>query len=142
MTKTVLDLFTAEQAKKHNKIEITIELNTYINNKTGNPSVNELLNFYLKNQKNKPALTQVTSDGTLTMSVAEYESPYGRRSDKIEIAYHQPVKDKNTNKSFKIEFESDKAGNFLITKFDYKAITAIEIKELINLLFYGKQNPN
>ena len=140
MTKTVLDLFNAEQDKKRNKIEITKELNTYANDKMGNPSVNELLNFYLKNQKGEQPLARVTSDGTLTMSVCEYEGPYGRGSDKVEIVYYRHVEDKNPSKSFEVEFEPDKADNFLITEFDYENVTADEIKELINLLLYGKRN--
>ena len=56
MTKTVLELFTAEQDKKRNKTEITKELNAYANDKSGKPSVNELLNFYLKNQKTNSLL--------------------------------------------------------------------------------------
>ena len=51
MAKTVLDLFNAEQDKKHNKIEITKELNAYANNKMGSPSVNELLNFLFAKPK-------------------------------------------------------------------------------------------
>lgn len=140
MTKTVLDLFNAEHDKKRNKIEITKELNAYANDKMGNPSVNELLNFYLKNQKREQPLARVTGDGTLTMSVVEYEGPYGRGSDKIEIVYYRHVEDENPSKSFEVEFEPDKADNFLITNFDYENITATDIKELINLLLYGKQN--
>ena len=58
MTKTVLDLFNAEHDKKRNKIEITKELNAYANDKSGKPSVNELLNFYLKNQKDEQPLAK------------------------------------------------------------------------------------
>lgn len=140
MTKTVLDLFNAEHDKKRNKIEITKELNAYANDKSGNPSVNELLNFYLKNQKDEQPLAKVSGEGTLTMSVVEYEGPYGRGSDKIEIVYYRHVEDENPSKSFEVEFEPDKADNFLITNFDYENITATDIKELINLLLYGKQN--
>lgn len=140
MTKTVLDLFNAEQNKKHDKTEITKELNAYANNKMGNPSVNELLNFYLKTQKGEQPLAKVTGDGTLTMNVAEYEGPYGRGSDKIEIVYYRHVDDENPSKSFEVEFEPDKADGFLITTFDYENVTATEIKELINSLLYGKRN--
>ncbi len=142
MTKTVLDLFNAEQDKKHNKIEITKELNAYANDKMGNPSVNELLNFYLKNQKGEQPLAKVSGEGTLTMSVKEYEGPYGRGSDKIEIVYYRHVEDENPSKSFEIKFEPDKANDFLITKLNYENVTATEIKELINLLLYGKRNAN
>lgn len=140
MTKTVLELFNAEQDKKHNKTEISKELNAYANDKTGNPSVNELLNFYLKSQKGKQPLAKVSGEGTLTMSVEEYEGPYGRGNDKIEIVYYRHVEDENPSKSFEIKFEPDKADDFLITKFNYENITATEIKELINLLLYGKRN--
>ncbi len=47
---TVLELFNAEQNKKRNKAEITKEIHGFVNDKSGNPSANELLNFYLKNQ--------------------------------------------------------------------------------------------
>lgn len=140
MTKTVLDLFNAEQDKKRNKTEITNEINAYVNDKTGNPSVNELLNFYLKSQKGEQPLAKVTGDGTLTINVAEYEGPYGRGSDKIEIIYYRHVEDENPSKSFEVEFEPDKADGLLITTFDYENVTADEIKELINLLIYGKRN--
>lgn len=140
MTKTVLDLFNAEQDKKRNKIEITKELNAYANDKSGNPSVNELLNFYLKNQKDEQPLAKVSGEGTLTMSVEEYEGPYGRGNDKIEIVYYRHVEDENPSKSFEIKFEPDKADDFLVTKFNYENVTANEIKELINLLLYGKRN--
>lgn len=140
MTKTVLDLFNAEQDKKRNKIEITKELNAYANDKSGNPSVNELLNFYLKNQKDEQPLAKVSGEGTLTMSVIEYEGPYGRGNDKIEIVYYRHVEDENPSKSFEIKFEPDKADDFLVTKFNYENVTANEIKELINLLLYGKRN--
>lgn len=142
MAKTVLDLFNAEQDKKHNKIEITKELNAYANDKMGNPSVNELLNFYLKNQKGEQPLAKVSGEGTLTMSVEEYEGPYGRGSDKIEIVYYRHVEDENPSKSFELRLEPDKAGDFLITSFDYENINAPEIKELINLLLFGKRNIN
>lgn len=137
---TVLELFNAKQNKKRNKAEITKEIHGFVNDKTGNPSVNELLNFYLKSQKGEQPLARVTGDGTLTMSVIEYEGPYGRGSDKIEIVYYRHVEDENPSKSFEVEFEPDKADNFLITNFDYENITATDIKELINLLLYGKQN--
>lgn len=142
MTKTVLDLFNAEHDKKRNKIEITKELNAYANDKSGNPSVNELLNFYLKNQKGEQPLAKVSGEGTLTMSVEEYEGPYGRGNDKIEIVYYRHVEDENPSKSFEIKFEPDKANDFLITKLNYENVTATEIKELINLLLYGKRNAN
>lgn len=140
MTKTVLDLFNAEHDKKRNKIEITKELNAYANDKSGKPSVNELLNFYLKNQKDEQPLAKVSGEGTLTMSVKEYEGPYGRGNDKIEIVYYRHVEDKKSSKSFEVKFEPDKAGDFLITSCDYENVTATEIKELINLLLYGKRN--
>lgn len=140
MTKTVLDLFNAEQDKKHNKTEITKELNAYANDKSGNPSVNELLNFYLKNQKDEQPFAKVSGEGTLTMSVIEYEGSYGRGNDKIEIVYYRHVEDENPSKSFDVEFEPDKAGDFLTTNFDYENVTATEVKELINLLLYGKRN--
>lgn len=142
MTKTVLDLFNAEHDKKRNKIEITKELNAYANDKSGNPSVNELLNFYLKNQKDEQPLAKVSGEGTLTMSVEEYEGPYGRGNDKIEIVYYRHVEDENPSKSFKVKFEPDKAGDFLTTNFDYENVTATKIKELINLLLYGKRKVN
>lgn len=142
MTKTVLDLFNAEHDKKRNKIEITKELNAYANDKSGNPSVNELLNFYLKNQKDEQPLAKVSGEGTLTMSVEENEGPYGRGNDKIEIVYYRHVEDENPSKSFEVKFEPDKAGDFLTTNFDYENVTATEIKELINLLLYGKRNFN
>ena len=142
MTKTVLDLFNAEQDKKHNKTEITKELNAYANDKSGNPSVNELLNFYLKNQKDEQPFAKVSGESTLTMSVIEYEGPYGRGNDKIEIVYYRHVEDENPSKSFEVEFEPDKAGDFLTTGFDYENVTATEIKELINLLLYGKRKVN
>ena len=140
MTKTVLELFTAEQDKKRNKTEITKELNAYANDKSGNPSANELLNFYLKNQKDEQPLAKVSGEGTLTMSVEEYEGPYGRGNDKIEIVYYRHVEDENPSKSFEVKFEPDKAGDFLTTNFDYENVTATEVKELINLLLYGKRN--
>lgn len=140
MTKTVLDLFNAEHDKKRNKIEITKELNAYANDKSGNPSVNELLNFYLKNQKGEQPLAKVSGEGTLTMSVEEYEGPYGRGNDKIEIVYYRHVEDENPSKSFEVKLEPDKADDFLVTKFNYENVTANEIKELINLLLYGKRN--
>lgn len=142
MAKTVLELFNAEQDKQRNKTEITKEINTYANDKSGKPSVNELLNFYLKNQKDEQPLAKVSGDGTLTMSVEEYEGPYGRGNDKIEIVYYRHVEDENPSKSFEVEFEPDKAGDFLITSCDYENVTATEIKELINLLLYGKRNAN
>lgn len=142
MTKTVLDLFNAEHDKKRNKIEITKELNAYANDKSGNPSVNELLNFYLKNQKGEQPLAKVSGEGTLTMSVEEYEGPYGRGNDKIEIVYYRHVEDENPSKSFEVKFEPDKADDFLVTKFNYENVTATEIKELINLLLFGKRNAN
>lgn len=140
MTKTVLDLFNAEHDKKRNKIEITKELNAYANDKSGNPSVNELLNFYLKNQKDEQPLAKVSGEGTLTMSVEEYEGPYGRGNDKIEIVYYRHVEDENPSKSFEVKFEPDNAGDFLTTNFDYENVTATEVKELINLLLYSKRN--
>lgn len=142
MTKTVLYLFNAEHDKKRNKIEITKELNAYANDKSGNPSVNELLNFYLKNQKDEQPLAKVSGEGTLTMSVEEYEGPYGRGNDKIEIVYYRHVEDENPSKSFEVKFEPDKAGDFLTTNFDYENVTATKIKELINLLLYGKHKVN
>lgn len=140
MTKTVLDLFNAEQEKKLNKIEITKELNTYANDKMGNPSVNELLNFYLKSQKGEQPLAKVTGDGTLTMSVLYHDQLQYHGKDKIEIVYYRHVEDENPSKSFEIKFEPDKASDFLITKLNYENVTANEIKELINLLLYGKRN--
>ena len=142
MTKTVLELFNAEQDKKHNKTEITKELNAYANDKTGNPSVNELLNFYLKNQKGEQPLAKVTGDGTLTMSVLYHDQLQYHGKDKIEIVYYRHVEDENPSKSFEIKFEPDKASDFLITKLNYENVTATEIKELINLLLYGKRNPD
>ena len=142
MTKTVLELFNAEQNKKRNKAEITKEIHGFVNDKSGNPSANELLNFYLKNQKGEQPLAKVSGEGTLTMSVEEYEGPYGRGNDKIEIVYYRHVEDENSSKSFEVEFESDKAGEFLITSCDYENVTANEIKELINLVLYGKRNTN
>lgn len=142
MAKTVLELFNAEQDKKLNKTKITKEIHSFVNDKSGNPSVNELLNFYLKNQKGEQPLAKVSGEGTLTMSVKEYEGPYGRGSDKIEIVYYRHVEDENPSKSFEIKFEPDKAGEFLITSCDYENVTATEIKELINLLLYGKRNVN
>lgn len=142
MTKTVLDLFNAEQDKKHNKIEITKEINAYANDKSGNPSVNELLNFYLKNQKGEQPLAKVTGDGTLTMSVLYHDQLQYHGKDKIEIVYYRHVEDENPSKSFEIKFEPDKANDFLITKLNYENVTATEIKELINLLLYGKRNAN
>lgn len=140
MAKTVLELFNAEQDKKLNKAEITKEIHAFVNGKSGNPSVNELLNFYLKTQKGEQPLAKVSGEGTLTMSVEEYEGPYGRGSDKIEIVYYRHVEDENPSKSFEVEFESDKAGEFLITSCDYENVTATEVKELINLLLYGERN--
>ena len=142
MAKTVLELFNAEQDKQRNKVEITKEINTYANDndKSGKPSVNKLLNFYLKNQKDEQPLAKVSGDGTLTMSVEEYEGPYGCGNDKIEIVYYRHVEDENPSKSFEIEFEPDKASDFLVTSCDYENVTAAEIKELINLLLYGKRN--
>lgn len=142
MAKTVLELFNAEQDKKRNKAEITKEISAYANDKSGEPSVNELLNFYLKNQKDEQPLAKVSGEGTLTMSVEEYEGPYGRGSDKIEIVYYRHVEDENPSKSFEVEFEPDKAGDFLVTSCDYENVTATEIKELINLLLYGKRTAN
>lgn len=142
MAKTVLELFNAEQDKKRNKAEITKEISAYANDKSGEPSVNELLNFYLKNQKDEQPLAKVSGEGTLTMSVMEYEGPYGRGSDKIEIVYYRHVEDENPSKSFEVEFEPDKAGDFLVTSCDYENVTATEIKELINLLLYGKRTAN
>lgn len=142
MTKTVLELFNAEQNKKCNKAEITKKIHGFVNDKSGNPSANELLNFYLKNQKGEQPLAKVSGEGTLTMSVEEYEGPYGRGNDKIEIVYYRHVEDENPSKSFEVEFESDKAGEFLITSCDYENVTANEIKELINLVLYGKRNTN
>ena len=140
MTKTVLDLFNTEQEKKLNKSKITKEINAYVNDKSGNPSANELFNFYLKNQKGEQPLAKVAAGDTVTMSVEEYEGPYGRGSDKIEIVYYRHVEDENPSKSFEVKLEPDKASDFLITKFDYENVTATEIKELINLLLYGKRN--
>lgn len=142
MTKTVLELFNAEQDKKLNKSKITKEITAYTNDKSGKPSVNELLNFYLKNQKGEQPLAKVSGEGTLTMSVEEYEGPYGRGNDKIEIVYYRHVEDENPSKSFEVEFEPDKAGAFLVTSCDYENVTATEVKELINLLLYGKRNAN
>lgn len=142
MAKTVLELFNAEQDKKRNKAEITKEISAYANDKSGEPSVNELLNFYLKNQKDEQPIAKVSGEGTLTMSVEEYEGPYGRGSDKIEIVYYRHVEDENPSKSFEVEFEPDKAGDFLVTSCDYENVTATEIKELINLLLYGKRTAN
>lgn len=142
MTKTVLDLFNVEQDKKRNKVEITKELNAYANDKTGNPSVNELLNFYLKSQKGEQPLAKVTGDGTLTMSVLYHDQLQYHGKDKIEIVYYRHVEDENPSKSFEIKFEPDKASDFLITKLNYENVTATEIKELINLLLYGKRNLN
>lgn len=71
MAKTVLDLFNAEQDKKRNKTEITKEIHSFVNDKSGNPFVNELLNFYLKTQKGEQPLAKVSGEGTLTMSVKE-----------------------------------------------------------------------
>ena len=142
MAKTVLDLFNAEQDKKHNKIEITKELNAYANNKMGSPSVNELLNFYLQSQKGKQPLAKVTGDGTLTMSVLYHDQLQYHGKDKIEIVYYRHVEDENPSKSFEIKFEPDKADDFLVTKFNYENVTATEIKELINLLLFGKRNVN
>lgn len=142
MAKTVLELFNAEQDKKRNKAEITKEIGAYANDKSGEPSVNELLNFYLKNQKDEQPLAKVSGEGTLTMSVEEYEGPYGRGSDKIEIVYYRHVEDENPSKSFEVEFEPDEAGDFLVTSCDYENVTATEIKELINLLLYGKRTAN
>lgn len=142
MAKTVLELFNAEQDKKLNKTKITKEIHGFVNDKSGNPSANELLNFYLKNQKGEQPLAKVSGEGTLTISVKEYEGPYGRGSDKIEIVYYRHVEDENPSKSFEVEFEPDKAGEFLITSCDYENVTATEIKELINLLLYGKRNVN
>lgn len=142
MAKTVLELFTAEQDKKLNKSKITKEIHAYVNDKSGKPSANELLNFYLKNQKGEQPLAKVSGEGTLTMSVEEYEGPYGRGNDKIEIVYYRHVEDENPSKSFEVELESDKAGEFLVTSCDYENITATEIKELINLLLFGKRNIN
>ena len=142
MTKTVLDLFNAEQDKKRNKTEITKELNAYANDKTGNPSVNELLNFYLKSQKGEQPLAKVTGDGTLTMSVLYHDRLQYHGKDKIEVVYYRHVEDENPSKSFEIKFEPDKASDFLITKLNYENVTATEIKELINLLLYGKRKVN
>lgn len=139
---TVLELFNVEQDKQRNKVEITKEINAYVNDKSGKPSANELLNFYLKNQKGEQPLAKVSGEGTLTMSVEEYEGPYGRGNDKIEIVYYRHVEDENPSKSFEVELESDKAGEFLVTSCDYENITATEIKELISLLLYGKRNAN
>lgn len=140
MTKTVLDLFNAEQEKKRNKIEITKEINAYANNKMGNPSVNELLNFYLQSQKGEQSLAKVTGDGTLTMTAIKCDTMQYHGKDKIEIVYYRHVEDENPSKSFEIKFEPDKADDFLVTKFNYENVTATEIKELINLLLYGKRN--
>ena len=140
MAKTVLELFTAEQDKKRNKVEITKEINVYVNDKSGKPSANELLNFYLKNQKGEQPLAKVTGDGTLTMSVLYHDRLQYHGKDKIEIVYYRHVEDKNPSKSFEIKFEPDKADDFLVTKFNYENVTATEIKELINLLLYGKRN--
>jgi hypothetical protein len=140
MTKTVLDLFNAEQEKKRNKIEITKEINAYANNKMGNPSVNELLNFYLQSQKGEQSLAKVTGDGTLTMTAIKCDAMQYHGKDKIEIVYYRHVEDENPSKSFEIKFEPDKADDFLVTKFNYENVTATEIKELINLLLYGKRN--
>ena len=142
MAKTVLELFNAEQDKKHNKTEITKEINAYANDKTGNPAVNELLNFYLKNQKGEQLLAKVSGEGTLTLSVKEFEGSYGRGNDKIEIVYYRHVEDENLSKSFEVKLEPDKAGNFLVTGCDYENVTVTEIKELINLLLYGKRDVN
>lgn len=142
MTKTVLDLFNAEQEKKRNKIEITKEINAYANNKMGNPSVNELLNFYLQSQKGEQSLAKVTGDGTLTMTAIKCDAMQYHGKDKIEIVYYRHVEDENPSKSFEIKFEPDKADDFLVTKFNYENVTANEIKELINLLLYGKRNFN
>ena len=142
MAKTVLELFNAEQDKKRNKVEITKEINAYVNDKSGKPSVNELLNFYLKNQKGEQPLAKVTGDGTLTMGVLYHDQLQYHGKDKIEIVYYRHVEDENPSKSFEIKFEPDKADDFLVTKFNYENVTAIEIKELINLLLYGKRNLN
>lgn len=139
---TVLELFNAEQDKKCNKSKITKEIHGFVNDKSGKPSANELLNFYLKNQKGEQPLAKVSGEGTLTMSVEEYEGPYGRGNDKIEIVFYRHVEDENPSKSFEVELESDKAGEFLVTSCDYENVTATEIKELINLLLYGKRNAN
>lgn len=140
MTKTVLNLFNAEQDKKLNKSKITKEIHDFINDKSGNPSVNELLNFYLKTQKGEQPLAKVTGDGTLTMSVLYHDQLQYHGNDKIEIVYYRHVEDENPSKSFEIKFEPDKADDFLVTKFNYENVTATEIKELINLLLYGKRN--
>lgn len=140
MTKTVLDLFNTEQEKKLNKSKITKELNAYANDKTGNPSVNKLFNFYLKNQKGEQPLARVTSDGTLTMSVLTHDGLQYHGKDKIEIVYYRHVEDEKPSKSFEVQFEPDNASDFLATKFNYQNVTATEIKELINLLLFGKRN--
>lgn len=142
MTKTVLELFNAEQDKKLSKTKITKELNVYANDKTDQPSVNELLNFYLQNQKGEKPLAKVTGDGTLTMSVLNHDGLQYHGKDKIEIVYYRHVEDKNPSKSFEIQFEPDNASDFLATKLEYENITATEIKELINLLLYGKRSIN
>lgn len=140
MAKTVLELFDAEQERKLNKSKIIEEINNYVNDKTGKPSVNELLNFYLKNQKGEQPLAKVTGGDTVTLCVSEYEGPYGRGDDRLEIIYYRHVEDENPSKSFEIKFEHDSAGNILVDNFDYENVTVTEIKELINLILYGKRN--
>lgn len=142
MTKTVLELFKAEQSKKLNKSKITKEIQEFINDKSGNPSINELFNFYLKTQKGKQPLAKVTSGDTITMSIYLHDPLSYHEKDKINIIYYRHVEDEKPSQSFKLELESDNAGDFLITKCNYENVTANEAKELINLLLYGKRNIN
>lgn len=96
----------------------------------------------MKSQKGEQPLAKVTGDGTLTMSVLYHDQLQYHGKDKIEIVYYRHVEDENPSKSFEIKFEPDKASDFLITKLNYENVTATEIKELINLLLYGKRNLN
>ena len=142
MAKTVLELFNAEQDKKRNKAEITKEITAYANDKSGNPSVNELLNFYLKTQKGEQPLAKVTGSDTITMSVLLHNLLSYHSKDKINIIYYRHVEDDKPSRSFELVLEPDKADDFLITKSDYENVTATEIKELIYLLLYGKRTAN
>lgn len=142
MAKTVLDLFNAEQNKKLNKSKITREIQEFINNKSGNPSVNELFNFYLKTQKGKQPLAKVVGNDTITMNILLHDPLSYHEKDKINITYYRHVEDEKPSQSFELKLESDTAGDFLIAKSDYENVTATEIKELINLLLYGKHNIN
>ena len=139
---TVLELFNAEQDKNLSKSKLIKEIHNFVNDKSGKPSVNELLNFYLKTQKGEQPLARISGSATITLSIILHEPLSYHSKDKIEIVYYRHVEDEKPSQSFSLKLESDNAGDFLITDFSYENVTATEVKELINLVLYGKRNIN